>query len=719
MTNTMVDVKNVRKQLELTSKGQLNYSSGSWNPVEWRESRPQPSIKIRPFTIQRRSKVSHESNERKSLKHQNYQNYFSPERREVPPQHVVKPRLEKTEKRKPELYPNVSVLSCSDNDGKTRDLDKEYDEMLKRMSEMRMRNMEQKLKTFDREHSVRLKNIDKNTIQKQTVQTNSLLVEQSMQPTDEIEHYEALNQRKNANVAENIQNVDRKLQGIQMQVKEREERTRERTQKLKSLNQYVEPINKITARVKGIVNEFKTANLSLPQNLTLLLGQVSKEYHECMTVLSKALNDQSENLDACIQHVNGKYKTLENLLKACEKQSVELKEKAAAEEKAKKEAAERAKQTTAPAATPGAAASTGATTSTATASSSQVPTLPNNVSIATAAPELASLEPTLRAVLSMCCPKPAFVEYLRLKKLLADVVKQHEPLNKSTEKAKKTYKFDLYKVVNTTINAVSDESPKHLLDKIMRVNMLLTGKDIKISGKNVNTRGSNEALLLCSDLLAKKLVLQGESQVSSSFKTAFPIAAFTVGVWTLFPDVGDLLLAHFFSKCPYLVPFYHPKSKNMSTVEYCKLVGYEVNGQEVESEDKYLKKMSGIVRLYAAILQTDVPPQLGNRNHPHGLQYGWTWFTRMLNLEPRPSVTATILFDFLEVAGHAMMKRYGKQFKKLLMILCQEYLPKILDVTPANSKATVMRLKMFLDTCIKEGRIKEAEGRISAQWWST
>lgn len=73
MTNTMVDVKNVRKQLELTSKGQLNYSSGSWNPVEWRESRPQPSIKIRPFTIQRRSKVSHESNERKSLKHQNYQ----------------------------------------------------------------------------------------------------------------------------------------------------------------------------------------------------------------------------------------------------------------------------------------------------------------------------------------------------------------------------------------------------------------------------------------------------------------------------------------------------------------------------------------------------------------------------------------------------------------------------------------------------------------------
>ncbi|XP_057292176.1 mRNA export factor GLE1-like isoform X2 [Hydractinia symbiolongicarpus] len=646
--------------------------------------------------------------------------YFSPERREVKSQHVVKPRIKKTEKHKSRLQPNVSVLSCSDDDGKTRDLDKEYDEMLKRMSEMRMRNMEQKLKTFDREHSVRLENIDKDMVQKQTVQTNSLLVEQSMQPTDEIEHYEALNQRKNANVVQNIQNVDRKLQGIQIQAKEHEERKRERTQKVKSLTQYIEPINKITARVKGIVNEFKTANLTLPQNFTLLLGQVSKEYNECMTVFSKALNkDRSENLDACIQHVNGKYKTLENLLKACEKQSVELKEKVAAEEKAKKEAAEKAKQTTALATTPGAVASTGAAASAASASSSQVLTLPKNLSIATAAPELASLEPTLRAVLSMCCPKPAFLEYLRLKKLLADVEKQHEPLNKSTEKAKKTYKFDLYKVVNTTINAVSDESPKHLLDKIIKMNMLLTGKDIETSGKNVNTRGSNEALLLCSDLLAKKLVLQGESQVSSSFKTAFPIAAFTVGVWTLFPDVGDLLLAHFFSKCPYLVPFYHPKSKNMSTVEYCKLVGYEVNGQEVESEDKYLKKMSGIVRLYAAILQTDVPSQLGNRNHPHGLQYGWTWFTRMLNLEPRPSVTATILFDFLEVAGHAMLKRYGKQFKKLLLILCQEYLPKIMDVTPANSKATVIRLKMFLDTCIKEGRIKEPEGRISAQWWST
>ena len=225
--------------------------------------------------------------------------------------------------------------------------------------------------------------------------------------------------------------------------------------------------------------------------------------------------------------------------------------------------------------------------------------------------------------------------------------------------------------------------------------------------------------MLCKELLAKKLVLQGISQVASSFKAAFPIAAVAVGIWSMFPDCGELMLSHFYAKCPYLVPFYVPKGKNMPTIDYCKLVGYHVDGEEVEAEDKYLKKLSGIVRLYAAMMQTDLPPQLGDRKHPYGLEHGWAWFTRLLNLEPRPSVTATIIFDFLEVAGHAMHKRFGKQFQKLLLILCQNVLPKILEVTPKESKAGVMRLKLFLDTCIKEGRIREPEGRLTKGWWSS
>ena len=67
----------------------------------------------------------------------------------------------------------------------------------------------------------------------------------------------------------------------------------------------------------------------------------------------------------------------------------------------------------------------------------------------------------------------------------------------------------------------------------------------------------------------------------------------------------------------------------------------------MESEDIYLKRMSGVIRLYAAIIQT--PSMFPDKPHPHGLEHGWAWLARMLNLEPHPTITATALYDFLEV----------------------------------------------------------------------
>lgn len=213
--------------------------------------------------------------------------------------------------------------------------------------------------------------------------------------------------------------------------------------------------------------------------------------------------------------------------------------------------------------------------------------------------------------------------------------------------------------------------------------------------------------------------MQGQLQVASSFSAAFPTAAVCVGLWSLCPDVGDLLLGHFYNKCPLLVPFYVPKTDEITTVDYCKLVGYDVDGDTVEDEDKFLAKLSGTVRLFAAMIQMEMPPQLSGRSHPFGIENGWIWFTRLMNLEPRPSITATIIFDFLEVAGHALLKRFGKQFQKVLLTLCKDLMPKILQVTPASSKAGAMRLKMFLEKCVKEGKMKSPDGMLTQRWWNT
>lgn len=85
--------------------------------------------------------------------------------------------------------------------------------------------------------------------------------------------------------------------------------------------------------------------------------------------------------------------------------------------------------------------------------------------------------------------------------------------------------------------------------------------------------------------------------------------------------------------------------------------------------------MTGIMRLYAALIISKV--RQNGRTNPLGLAEGWRWMSAILNLEPRPDICATLLYDFLEVAGCEMFKTYGVQFKKMLAYICQEYFPKL------------------------------------------
>ena len=81
-------------------------------------------------------------------------------------------------------------------------------------------------------------------------------------------------------------------------------------------------------------------------------------------------------------------------------------------------------------------------------------------------------------------------------------------------------------------------------------------------------------------------------------------------------------------------------------------LGYMVSSDgKVENQDLFLNRVRGTVLLYAAIIQTpQLPTSQMPRPHPQGLEYGWAWLARMLNIEPHPVVTAAALGDFLEVS---------------------------------------------------------------------
>lgn len=66
-----------------------------------------------------------------------------------------------------------------------------------------------------------------------------------------------------------------------------------------------------------------------------------------------------------------------------------------------------------------------------------------------------------------------------------------------------------------------------------------------------------------------------------------------------------------------------------------RMLGYlYLDDGKVEPQDKFLKRMSGVMRLYAAILITPLRRVYQNPSkiHPVGLRESWRWLAASLNL---------------------------------------------------------------------------------------
>ena len=279
----------------------------------------------------------------------------------------------------------------------------------------------------------------------------------------------------------------------------------------------------------------------------------------------------------------------------------------------------------------------------------------------------------------------------------------------------KALRFELQKAVLHPLNEISDLSGQHLQDKLDRLASLLRGNSVNVGSRMVRATEHPGGLEYCTNLLARRMVAQGEDQVNVNPKAAFPIAAVISELWIEFPIFGRLVLAHFYRQCPYLVPYYLPQQEGQSNEDYYRSLGYRYSGGKVEQQPAYLKRMSGVVRLYAAIL-ISLPRR--NQPHPHGLQHAWRYLTALLNLSPRNDITAAILVEFLSVTGHAMSKEYGKQFQKILHLICTEYFSMIRNVTPRGSGGgPVTRLEDFLQESIIKGGIPPPAGQLPLRFW--
>uniref|UniRef100_A0A671SAE8 mRNA export factor GLE1 n=1 Tax=Sinocyclocheilus anshuiensis TaxID=1608454 RepID=A0A671SAE8_9TELE len=294
-----------------------------------------------------------------------------------------------------------------------------------------------------------------------------------------------------------------------------------------------------------------------------------------------------------------------------------------------------------------------------------------------------------------------------------------DELSRAKDTQTKKLKMELQKAATTPVSQIANISGAPLKEAFDKIDKLLSSRPVTSAGKTVSTSQHPQGLEFVSYKLAEKFVKQGEEEVASNHSAAFPIAAVASGIWELHPTIGELILAHLHKKCPYAVPHYPPMESGTSVEDYQKVLGYRVDDSKVEGQDSFLKRMSGMIRLYAAIIQMRWPYTGKQGPHPHGLNHGWRWLAQILNMEPLADITATVLFDFLEVCGNALMRQYRGQFWKLILLIIEEYFPRIEAVTSTGQMGSVTRLKQFLETSLRTKQIPAPRSELGSAFFKS
>ncbi|XP_022957181.1 protein GLE1 isoform X1 [Cucurbita moschata] len=202
---------------------------------------------------------------------------------------------------------------------------------------------------------------------------------------------------------------------------------------------------------------------------------------------------------------------------------------------------------------------------------------------------------------------------------------------------------------------------------------------------------------------AKKVVSQCESSENAVFACSHVIVLVTSQV----PSAMVLLLAEFHRACIYTVPKHvgYSEAAFESKESYYKTLGFREDADgKMESVKDYLKRLEAYMKLYGALVQTEVP---GARNI-HGLEEGWAWLARFLNAVPPNIYTATALYAFLQVAGFALFRKYKSQFRKLLNIISDNFLSALRGKENPGLKQIIVQIESYLED---RKFLQEPEGR--------
>lgn len=190
----------------------------------------------------------------------------------------------------------------------------------------------------------------------------------------------------------------------------------------------------------------------------------------------------------------------------------------------------------------------------------------------------------------------------------------------------------------------------------------------------------NFALWKSVDLLADTSL---NIQANSDATAAWPVAHVCARVFNAHPDAFTLFKGLMYQRCRYLIP------------------SYEENIDEKE-EDNAFRRTVGYERLWLALIVL---------RKDYSLM--WGWWARILNEEVR-RITPSLIVAALEITGHSMQQRFGKNWKKLVAVIQSNFLPqaeKLRQIRPALISAVIPRVTKWLEVYGNGRQIPQPPGK--------
>ncbi|XP_034476383.1 nucleoporin Gle1 [Drosophila innubila] len=284
-----------------------------------------------------------------------------------------------------------------------------------------------------------------------------------------------------------------------------------------------------------------------------------------------------------------------------------------------------------------------------------------------------------------------------------------------TDEAWKKYRTNCQRTINVPLNAITASSPQHLTNNFDKLYNFFAGQAVRTTdGSNITINDHPLARDYCILLMAKKFVSQTDTAISSNPQAAFPFASVINSFWKLLPDFGNIFLAYMFKESPYLVPYVIPQQPDQTPEQYLKTMGYRLSDtNELEKPDMFLKRQTGIARLYAAVIITPGRKADGP-THPFGLEEAWRWLSHIMLVKPLPDICATMIMEMLQTLGFELWRAYGQNFLKLLVYIQTIYIPQLAAYDEGGPKT---RLEMLLSKFLRERQIPQAVGVLPPGFW--